>query len=112
MVGSGILDALMDAAALGGRIVSVGRMGGFHDSIDLDKLALKRLSLVGVTFRTRNRRSKAAVRDAMMRDLGRHLENGTIVPPIDRVFPLAEALVAQEHMKANKHFGKVVLAVG
>ena len=112
MVGAGVLDALMDAAALGGRIVSVGRMGGFHDGIDLDKLALKRISLVGVTFRTRDRNAKAAVRDAMMRDLWRHLESGAIQPPIDRVFPLAEALDAQEHMKANKHFGKVLLAVG
>ncbi|MYF90188.1 MAG: zinc-binding dehydrogenase [Boseongicola sp. SB0676_bin_33] len=110
-VGSGILDALMDATALGGRIVSVGRMGGFHDQIDLDKLALRRISLVGVTFRTRDRAQKAAVRDAMMRDLWRLLESGAIVPPVDRIFALKEALAAQEHMKANKHFGKVVLQV-
>ncbi len=111
MVGAGILNALMDATALGGRIVSVGRMGGFHDQIDLDKLALRRISLVGVTFRTRGRADKAAVRDAMMRDLWPLLESGAISPPVDRVFALAEALEAQEHMKANKHFGKVVLKV-
>jgi len=112
MVGGGLLDALMDATALGGRIVSVGRMGGLHDRIDLDKLALRRIALVGVTFRTRDRAAKAAVRDAMMRDLWPLLEQGAIVPPVDRVFPLSEALDAQEHMKANRHFGKVVLAVG
>ena len=111
MVGAGILDALMDATALGGRIVSVGRMGGFHDQIDLDKLALRRISLVGVTFRTRSRADKAAVRDAMMRDLWSLLESGAISPPVDRVYALAEALEAQEHMKANRHFGKVVLKV-
>lgn len=111
MVGAGILNALMDATALGGRIVSVGRMGGFHDQIDLDKLALRRISLVGVTFRTRTRADKAAVRDNMMRDLWSLLESGAISPPVDRVFALAEALEAQEHMKANKHFGKVVLKV-
>ena len=110
-VGSGILDALMDATALGGRIVSVGRMGGFHDQIDLDKLALRRISLIGVTFRTRDRAQKAAVRDAMMRDLWRLLESGAIEPPVDRIFALKEALAAQEHMTANKHFGKVVLKV-
>ena len=111
MVGAGILDALMDATAIGGRIVSVGRMGGFHDRVDLDKLALKRLSLVGVTFRTRDRPTKAAVRDAMLSDLWPLLEDGAIVPPVDSVFPLEEALEAQEYMRANRHFGKVVLEV-
>ena len=110
-VGSGILDGLMDAAALGGRIVSVGRMGGYFDQIDLDKLALRRISLVGVTFRTRSRAQKAAVRDAMLRDLWVFLEDGSITPPIDRVLALEEALAAQEHMKANRHFGKIVLKV-
>ena len=111
MVGAGILDALLDACAIGGRIVSVGRMGGFHDRVDLDKLALRQLSVVGVTFRTRDRPAKAAVRDAMVRDLWPLLENGAIVPLIDRVFPLEKALEAQEYMKANQHFGKVVLEV-
>ena len=111
LVGAGILDALLDATALEGRIVSVGRMGGFHDQIDLDKLALRRISLVGVTFRTRDRAEKAAVRDSMKSDLWALLESGAIVPPVDRVFPLKDALVAQEHMRANTHFGKIVLKV-
>ena len=111
MVGAGIVDALLDSTAIGGRIVSVGRMGGFHDQVDLDKLALRRLSMVGVTFRTRDRQAKAAVRDAMMCDLWPLLESGAIAPPVDSVFPLEEALEAQEYMKANKHFGKVVLKV-
>jgi NADPH2:quinone reductase len=29
--------------------------------------------------------------------------------PLDRTFPLEEAAAALEHMKANRHFGKVVL---
>ncbi len=110
MVGAGMVPALMEAAALGGRIVSVGRMGGFCQTVDFDKLALRRLSLVGVTFRTRSREEKRAVRDAMLRDLSSHLSEGRIVPVIDRVFPLAAALEAQERMRANRHFGKIVLS--
>lgn len=112
MVGAGVLDAVMDATALGGSIVSVGRMGGFHDRIDLDKLALRRISLIGVTFRTRSRAEKAAVRDAMIQDLWPLLESGAVSPPVDRVFLLSDALAAQEYMKTNAHFGKVVLRVG
>ena len=32
--------------------------------------------------------------------------------PIDRTFPLEEAVAAQAHMRANAHFGKIVLTVG
>ncbi|MBO6639313.1 MAG: zinc-binding dehydrogenase [Roseitalea sp.] len=110
MVGAGVLDALLDAAALGGTIVSVGRMGGFHETIDLDKLALKRIKLTGVTFRTRDRALKGKVRDAMINDLWPHLESGAISPPVAKVLPLERALDAQELMAANRHFGKIVLS--
>ena len=112
MVGAGLVPALIETAALGGRIVSVGRMGGFHDTVNFDMLALKRLSLIGVTFRTRTSEQKRAVRDAMLKDLSEHLAKGRVRPVIDRVFPLEAAVQAQEHMRANHHYGKVVLSVG
>lgn len=109
MVGAGILDALLDATALGGRIVSVGRLGGFHDTVDMDKLALRRISLIGVTFRTRDREQKRAVRDAMLRDLMPAIEAGRLRPVVDGTFPLADVLAAQQKMAENRHFGKIVL---
>jgi len=109
MVGAGILDTLLDATALGGRIVSVGRLGGFHASVDMDKLALRRISLIGVTFRTRDREQKRAVRDAMVRDLMPDIEAGRLRPIIDSSFPLADVLAAQQKMAENRHFGKIVL---
>jgi NADPH2:quinone reductase len=29
--------------------------------------------------------------------------------PIDKIFPLGEAKAAQEYMRANRHFGKILL---
>ncbi len=109
MVGAGMLADLIDATANGGAIVSVGRLGGFEDMIDLDKLALKRIRLIGVTFRTLDIPGKIALRDAMMRDLGTALSAGDLKPVVDRTFPLDEAEAAQDYMAANKHFGKIVL---
>lgn len=109
MVGAGMLGDLIDATANGGTIVSVGRMGGFEDTIDLDKLALKRIRLVGVTFRTLDTPGKIALRDAMLRDLGASLSSGDLKPLVDRTFPLEQALKAQDYMAENKHFGKIVL---
>ena len=39
--------------ALKGRLVSVGRNGGRVGDCDLDEVARKRASIIGVTFRTR-----------------------------------------------------------
>jgi NADPH2:quinone reductase len=54
MVGANAASEHLQAAALGARWVQVGRMGGSVASLDLDLLSKKRVSLIGVTFRTRN----------------------------------------------------------
>ncbi|MGE3245686.1 MAG: zinc-binding dehydrogenase [Beijerinckiaceae bacterium] len=108
-IGKGVLADNMEAAAIRGRIVGVGRLGGRTDEIDLDKLALKRLKLIGVTFRTRSLDEKAEITRLMLADLGHHFASGAIAPPIDRTFPFEEALAAQDYMRTNKHVGKIVL---
>jgi NADPH2:quinone reductase len=45
----------------------------------------------------------------MREDLWAALEEGKLHLPIDRSFPLDEAVAAQAHMRANAHFGKIVL---
>jgi NADPH:quinone reductase-like Zn-dependent oxidoreductase len=109
MVGRGVLRANVECAALRGRIVSVGRLGGFTDEIDLDQLALKRLTLVGVTFRTRSLDEKRALLQVFRDDVYPHFESGRIAPLVDRVFALDDALQAQEYMARNAHFGKILL---
>ena len=42
-------------------------------------------------------------------DLWPLLEAGKLALPIDRTFPLEKAAEALAHMKANAHFGKIVL---
>ena len=38
-----------------------------------------------------------------------HVESGKLKLPIDRTFPLDKAADALAHMRANAHFGKIVL---
>ena len=110
-VGKGVLADNLEAAAIRGRIISVGRLAGKMDEIDLDKLALKRLRLIGVTFRTRSPEEKAEITRRLVADLGYHFVSGSIRPPVDRTFSLDEALTAQDYMRTNKHIGKIVLTV-
>jgi NADPH2:quinone reductase len=95
--------------ALRGRLVSVGRLGGRVTELDLDYLALRRVSLIGVTFRTRTLEERIAIADRMKADLLPALADGRLRPVIDRVFPLTEALEAQRYMTTNAQIGKIVL---
>jgi NADPH2:quinone reductase len=47
----------------------------------------------------------------MRDDLWQAVEAGKLHLPIDRSFPLDQAAAALEHMKANAHFGKILLVV-
>jgi NADPH2:quinone reductase len=47
----------------------------------------------------------------MQADLWDAVIAGKLSLPIDRTFPLDDAIAAQAHMKANQHFGKIVLVM-
>jgi len=101
----------MRCMALRGRLVSVGRLGGKMGELDLDFLALRRLHLIGVTFRTRTLEERIAVTQRFAADLLPALADGRLRPLINRVFPLRDALAAQDYMASNRHIGKIVLTV-
>jgi NADPH:quinone reductase len=106
-VGASVLRDNVAAVRVTGRIVQVGRLGGRHAEIDLDELARKRLTLVGVTFRTRSRADGAEVVRRCLADLGDELARYR--PNIDRVFPLSQILEARAAMLSNEHVGKIVV---
>ncbi len=108
-ISAGVMDANMKAAAVLGRIVNVGRLGGIRGTFDFDLHALKRIDYIGVTFRTRSLDEVREINRRMRADLWAAVEAGRLALPIDRTFPLDEAAAALTHMKANAHFGKIVL---
>jgi NADPH2:quinone reductase len=110
-VSASVANQNLKAAAVLGRIVNVGRLGGFKGEFDFDLHAMKRIDYIGVTFRTRSLEEVRAIVRAMRADLWGAVEAGKLKLPIDRTFPLAEAAAALAHMRANAHFGKIVLVV-
>lgn len=101
----------MDAAAVRGRIVSVGRLGGAKAEFDFNLHALKRIDFIGVTFRTRSVEEIRVLNAKMLADLSGAVAGGKLRMPIDRTYPLDQAAAAFEHMRVNAHFGKVVLTL-
>jgi NADPH2:quinone reductase len=104
-----LVTANMRATRILGRIVNVGRLGGLRSEFDADLHALRRITYTGVTFRTRTAAEVDEINRAMTADLWGHLTARRLRLPIDRVFPFEDASAALERMKANQHFGKIVL---
>ena len=109
-VGGPYLADNIRAAAIAGRLIGVGRLGGSEGVLDLEALAYKRLALIGVTFRTRSTSDKAALVAALRADVD--LDAPDLCPLVDRIMSWTEVDAAQTLMRANSSLGKIVLAVG
>ena len=108
-VSGGVMNDNLKATRILGRIVNVGRLGGFKGELDFDLHALRRIDYIGVTFRTRSEEEVAEIIDAMKADLWGAVESGELSIPIDKAFPLEQAGEAHQYMKDNQHFGKILL---
>ena len=113
LVSAGVANDNMKATRVLGRIVNIGRLGGFKGEFDFDLHALAAHRLCRRDLPHPLARPKCTRSSARMRaDLWPLVEAGKFSVPIDRTFPLAEAAAAQAHMRSNAHFGKIVLTVG
>ncbi len=108
-ISASVANQNLKAAAVLGRIVNVGRLGGNKGEFDFDLHALKRIDYIGVTFRTRSVDEVREINRKMREDLWPAIEASKLALPIDRTFPLDQAAAALAHMKANAHFGKIIL---
>ena len=111
LVSGGVANGNLEAAAILGRIVNVGRLGGMKGEFDFDKHALKRIDYIGVTFRTRSIDEVREINRLMRADLWPAIEAGKLSLPIHKTYPLAGIAEALAMMRANQHFGKIVIQV-
>ncbi len=99
------------STAITGRIVNVGRLGGFKGEYDFDLHALRRIQYIGVTFRTRTIEEIRAITQLVKDDLGDAIQAGKLSLPIDSSYKLEAVNDALARMKANQHFGKIILLI-
>jgi NADPH2:quinone reductase len=111
MVSAPVANQNLEAAAILGRIVNVGRLGGTKGEFNYDLHALKRIDYIGVTNRTRTPDELNEVTCLMRADLWPAVEAGKLSLPIDRTFRLDQVADALAMMRANQHFGKIVLTM-
>lgn len=108
-IGGMLLNESMRSTALGGAIVNVGRFGGIKADIDLNLHALRRIRLLGATFRSRSLREHADVVRAFLADHGQALADGSLAPLIDSVFAFADLPAAVQHSMQRGRLGKIVI---
>ena len=110
MVGGSYLDRNLDALATDGRLVIVATLGGRTALLDIAKLMLKRLRMMGSTMRARSSEAKGHVAAALFSDIWPLLPaKDPIRPVIDSTFPLAHVREAHERMESGANIGKIVL---
>lgn len=110
-VGGPVLQRNLESMAIRGRMVSVGRLAANRGEIDLDLLALRRVRLIGVTFRTRTKEERIECVQRCASDLWDALSDGRLQPVVHRSFRMDEVKAAHECMERDEHIGKLVLEI-
>ncbi|HVT18374.1 MAG TPA: NAD(P)-dependent alcohol dehydrogenase [Thermoanaerobaculia bacterium] len=97
--GAGTFQQSLQAVRFGGRISLIGNLAGSSAEVMLTSILMQRIRVQGILVGHRE----------SFEAMNRAIELHRLRPVIDRVFPLAEARQAFEHMAAGGHFGKICI---
>jgi len=109
MVGAAYLERNIQLLKLRGRLVFIAVLGGAKAEVNLAMLMSRRLRLIGSVLRSRSLAEKIEIKQKFIEQFWPLLENGTIEPVIDSVYPIEQVEDAQQHMAANQNIGKIIL---
>ena len=111
MVGGSYIQKNLKLLALNGRLVQIAFMQTSKVELDCMPILIKSLTFTGSTLRPRSVEEKAAIAQALLKNVWPLLEAKKIGTLIHAVFPLADAQKAHELMESSAHIGKIVLKV-
>lgn len=108
-IGGEYLDRNLRTLAVGGRLVSIGLMGGRRAEIDLAAILTRRLQLIGSTLRSRSHDAKADIMSSLSERFGAALADGRVRPIVHECLPFSRAAEAHRLLVSGAVFGKLVL---
>jgi NADPH2:quinone reductase len=109
IAGGDFIQKNINVAAAEGRIVYIAFIRGAKAEVNFGPLLMKRLVLTGSTLRAQTFAQKGVMVKEIMERVYQHLEDGSVKPVVDRVFPLEEAEQAHDYMASGQHMGKILL---
>lgn len=111
MVSGPTINQTLHAAAVKGRIIAIGRLGGNTGEFNFDLHSGKRIHYIGASFRTRSIEEIREINRRMKADLWDAVTSGRLTVPLDQKFPLERLNEALARANANQQFGKVIVTV-
>jgi NADPH:quinone reductase len=111
IVGGSYIEKNLLLLALNGRLVQLSFLQGSKVELDCLPILTKNLTFTGSMLRPRPVAEKAAIAQALFRNIWPLLEKKKITVLIHAVYPLADAQKAHELMESSNHIGKIVLKV-
>ncbi len=110
-VGGSYLEQNVRLLATDGNLVIIGLMGGRDAKLDIGRLLVKRIRVVGSTLRSRSDASKAEIVAQVRERVWPGFEDGRFQPVIHREYPITNIEQAMAEVASNGTIGKVVLSV-
>ena len=109
MVAGSYVDREVKCVNEDGRIVIIAVQGGTKSEFNAGLVLRRRITVTGSTLRPRPVAFKAAIAQALRKNVWPLVESGKIKPVIHSTFPAADAAQAHALMESNQHVGKIVL---
>lgn len=110
-VGGEYLEDNIRSLNTDGALVVIGIMGGRSNTLDLGRLLVKRLRVVGSTLRSRDDAFKTALISDLKEQVWPLFSAGTLKPIIHKVYDIQEVERAHGELSDNATTGKLVLAI-
>ena len=111
MVGAAYTEKNLKSLALDGRLVQIAFLQGAKCELDMTPIMVKRLTFTGSTLRPRTVEQKAAIAQALLKNVWPLVEAKKVGTIIHATFNLDEVQKAHEMMQASTHIGKIMLKV-
>ena len=107
-VGGDTFDRSLKCIAFGGRLLVIGFASGRIPSVEMNRVLLKNISLVGLHWGRYFDEDPKVIEEAQ-RAISELYDAGKISPVISKTYPLSQAAVALAALGSRKTTGKVVL---
>lgn len=110
-VGAKYLKPNMNSLGYQGKLVIIGIISGIKAELNLALMMVKRQQIIGSVLRSRPVAEKGDIIAEFTRRALPKFADRSIVPIIQKVFPLVDVVAAHQMMEEDKHFGKIVLKI-
>lgn len=110
-LGGSIQGKCLQYMRYGGRWIMIATLAGDITEVDLKKLYVLNVRLIGSTLRSKKPEFKAKLLATLVKDVWPKIDTGEVRPTIYKVLPITEAEAAHAILQRGENVGKVVLKV-